>query len=205
MVDIKKSSTPGVTVIVPFHTNRERNGYLQRALNSIDRQTYPNVQVIAVRDELGQGAPATRHAGLMMANTPWVTFLDSDDEMDPHHIEAMVKCAENTGADYVYPWFRVRGGSDPFPMFFGKPWDNAQPHQTTVVTLVRTKLAQSVGFHDPTGAGNWPDGSQWGEDWIFTLKCMDAGANIVHLPQRTWTWHHHGANTSGQPDRGDAR
>lgn len=196
---------PLVTVVVPFHTQRETNGYLQRALTSIDRQTVGGVQVIAIRDEMEQGAPATRHAGLMLVDTPWVTFLDSDDEMDPHHIEAMLRCAEETGADYVYPWFRVRGGHDPFPMFFGQPWNNDQPHQTTVVTMVRTELAQSVGFGDPTGKGKWPDGAQWGEDWIFTLGCMEAGAKIVHHPERTWTWHHHGANTSGQPGRGDAR
>ena len=77
----------------------------------------------------------------------YVNFLDSDDEMDPNHVECLLICAEETGADYVYPWFRVKGGADPFPQFFGKPWDNDQPHQTTVVTMVRTELAQRVGFN----------------------------------------------------------
>lgn len=198
-------SKPEIMVVVLFHTHREVNGYLQRAVASIQRQTMPDVQVIAIRDEERQGAPATRHAGLMLVDTPWVAFLDSDDEMDPCHLERIYACAQETGADYVYPWFRVQGGSDPFPMFFGKPWDNAQPHQTTVVTLVRTELAQAVGFHDPSGKGNWPDGQQYGEDWLFTLGCMDKGAKIVHHPERTWTWHHHGANSSGMPGRGDAR
>lgn len=193
-----------ISVVVPFHTHRERNGYLQRAIASIQRQTMPDVQVIAVRDEERQGAPATRHAGLQLVDTPWVAFLDSDDEMDPHHLEAIYACAQETGADYVYPWFRVQGGSDPFPMFFGKPWDNDQPHQTTITTLVRTELAQSVGFIHPEG-GVFPDGNRAGEDWHFTLGCMAKGAKIVHHPERTWTWHHHGANSSGMPGNGDAR
>lgn len=198
-------SNAEITVVVPFHTYREQNGYLQRALASIQAQTFPDVQVIAIRDEERHGAAATRHAGLMMVDTPWVAFLDSDDEFDPHHLEAVYACAQETGADYVYPWFRVRGGNDPFPQFFGKPWDNRQPHQTTVTTLVRTELAQSVGFLYPDGGETFPDGNRAGEDWHFTLGCMAKGAKIIHHPQVTWTWHHHGANSSGQPGRGDAR
>lgn len=195
-----------ITVVVPFHTQREKNGYLRRALDSIHRQTIEGVQVIAVRDEERQGAAATRQAGLMLVDpkeTPWVAFLDSDDEMDPEHLEKCLATAEATGADYVYPWYRVKGGGDPMSKFFGKPWNNDQPHQTTVTTLVRTELAQGVGFHaryDVTAPGTRCSE----EDWGFTLGCMRAGAKIVHHPERTWTWHHHGANTSGLPSRGDA-
>src|SRR3546814_3019847 len=69
------------------------------------------------------------------------------DEMDPGHLEKCLETAEATGADYVYPWYRIgRGGHDPLGKFCGKPWDNNQPHETTITTLVRTELAQSVGF-----------------------------------------------------------
>lgn len=193
-----------ITVVVPFHTQRETNGYLRRALTSIETQTLEGVQVIAVRDEERQGAPATRHAGLMLADTPWVAFLDSDDEMDPIHLEHLLECADKTGADYVYPWYRVKGGGDPLAKFFGKPWNNSQPHETTVTTLVRTELAQSVGFLSSNDMAS-PDSKNSREDWFFTLGCMRAGAKIVHHPERTWTWHHHGANTSGLPGRGDSR
>lgn len=194
-----------VTVVVPFHPQRETNGYLDRAVRSIQCQTLPDVKVIAIRDDQKQGAAATRHAGLMMVNTPWVAFLDSDDEMDQHHLYMLLRWARQYGADYVYPWFRIGGsGADPFPQFFGKPWNNNEPHQTTVTTLVRTRLAQSVGFLYPDNGETFPDGNRAGEDWHFTLGCMSKGAKIMHLPERTWTWHHHGANTSGLPDRGDA-
>src|SRR3546814_18337618 len=97
------------------------------------------------------GAPMTRQHGLAMVDTEWTAFLDSDDEMDSDHIEHLLACAEDTGADYVYPWFRVQGGSDPFPMFYGRPWDDDAPHQTTITILVRTGLAQMVGFHNQIG------------------------------------------------------
>jgi glycosyltransferase involved in cell wall biosynthesis len=196
------NDTPQVTVVVPFHTQREASGYLQRALTSIDLQTVP-VKVIAIRDELGQGAPATREAGLQMVDTPWVSFLDSDDQMDPHHIEVLLRCAWETGADYVYSHYRVKGGGDPRPHMLGRPWDNNNPDQTTIVTLVRTELAKAVGFRDE-GDLKSPDRLYSGEDWRFTLGCIERGAKIVHHPEITWTWHHHGRNTSGLPGRGDA-
>jgi glycosyltransferase involved in cell wall biosynthesis len=183
-----------VSVVVPYHPARVTNGMLARAVASVNAQTAPH-KLITVEDTERQGAAATRQRGLDTATTEWVAFLDSDDEMDPDHIEQMLACAADTGADYVYPWFRVVGGSDPFPMFFGKPWDDAAPHCTTITILVRTELVREIGFH-----------GLYNEDWNFTLGCVAAGAKIVHLPRRSWTWHHHGSgNTSGMPDRGDAR
>jgi glycosyltransferase involved in cell wall biosynthesis len=183
---------PVVSVVVPYHAARKRNGMLQRAVDSVNAQTIPHL-LITVEDTTGQGAAATRQRGLDMVTTEWTAFLDSDDELDPTHLEQLLACAAETGADYVYPWFRVKGGKDPFPMFFGKPWDDAHPHSTTITILVRTGLAKLVGF---TGAG---------EDFRFTKGCVREGAQIVHHPARTWTWWHTGKNTSGRPDRGDAR
>lgn len=188
---------PQVTVVTPTHPAREGNGMLARAVASVRAQTVP-VHHIVELDTERSGAAATRQRGLDTVTTPWTAFLDSDDELDPDHIERLLKCAQETGADYVYPWFRVEGGRDPFPMFFGKPWDDDAPNSTTITILVRTGLAKRVGFvRDPSVQVS-------GEDFLFTLGCLAEGALIVHLPERTWTWHHHGRNSSGVPGVGDA-
>jgi glycosyltransferase involved in cell wall biosynthesis len=191
-------------VVTPFHEQRRANGMLERAAASVRAQTVP-VEHILAEDIHHMGAAITRHHGLALVDTEWTAFLDSDDEMDPDHIEQLLACAAETGADYVYPWFRVKGGTDPFPQFFGQPWDDDHPHQTTITILVRTGLAQMVGFQDAP-EDSMVGGQRGGEDWNFTLGCLAAGAKIVHFPKQTWTWHHHGGgNTSGRPDRGDAR
>jgi hypothetical protein len=189
---------PGVTVVTPFHEQRERNGMLDRAVASVAAQTVPVRHVLA-RDVHRMGAAITRAHGLALVDTEWTAFLDSDDEMDPDHVEQLLACVAETGADYVYPWFRVVGGTDPFPMFFGRPFDPACPNSTTITILVRTELAKEVGF------ARDPNVQVSGEDYAFTLGCIAAGARIVHLPRRSWTWFHGPQNTSGLPDRGDAR
>ena len=136
----------------------------------------------------------------MGLGTEWVAFLDDDDEFLPEHVDKLLSFAIATDADYVFPWFTVVGGGDPFPQHFGMPWNNDIPRQTTVTTLVRTELAQEIGFLRPTEGDN-VGGDVWGEDYQFTLECMKAGAKIMHLPERTWLWHHDSNNTSGRPDR----
>jgi hypothetical protein len=188
----------GVTVVTPFHEQRRANGMLERAARSVRAQTVP-VEHILAEDIHHLGAAITRAHGLALVDTEWTAFLDSDDEMDADHIEHLLACAKETGADYVYPWFRVAGGTDPFPMFYGRPFDPNAPSSTTITILVRTDLAKSVGFAtDPTVQVG-------GEDFRFTKDCVAAGARIIHLPRRSWTWWHHGLNSSGLPTRGDAR
>lgn len=188
----------GVTVVTPFHEQRRANGMLERAAASVRAQTVP-VHHILAEDIHHVGAAITRTHGLHLVDTEWTAFLDSDDELDPDHIEHLLTHAADTGADYVYPWFRVVGGTDPFPMFYGKPFDPAAPNSTTITILVRTELAKQIGFTRD------PNVQVGGEDFQFTLACINAGAKIVHLPRRTWTWHHGPQNSSGLPDRGDAR
>lgn len=185
-------------VTVALATIPPRADLLQRALASAAAQTHPAAAVTIAVDLRHDGAGATRNRALQAVQTPWVAFLDDDDEFLPEHLEALLACAMETGADYVFSWYEVVGGEDPRPEFFGKPFDPASPHQTTVTTLVRTELAQRIGYRN-VGDLHSPDRLYGGEDWRFCLDCNAAGAKIVHLPQITWRWFHHGWGQPGQP------
>jgi hypothetical protein len=169
----------------------------------------------------GQGAAPTRQRALMMAQTGWVAFLDSDDLFMPRHLELCMKHALETGADFVYAWFKIlqefadgtynviegdARGDGVFPLtHFTNDWDPENPIETTITTLVRTELAKEVGF-ETLDRGHKIN---TGEDRYFTLGCMAAGAKISHLKRKTWFWGHHqlpnkkAGNTSGFAGRGD--
>ena len=195
--------TNGITVVVPTHPARVRNGMTKRAVGSALGQTLMPAGIVMEIDRDQEGAAATRHRGLMRVTTEWVAFLDSDDQFKPCHLADLIGCAAQTDADYVYSWYEPAGfATDPLP-HFGKPFDPQHPTQTTITVLVRTALAQSVGFRPPPPDARI-DGERYGEDFQFTMECITAGARIVHLPKRTWIWNYHGRNTSGQAGRGDA-
>jgi hypothetical protein len=174
---------------------------LARALDSVWVQTRPPDAVSIAIDHGGLGAAATRNEAWQGLRTDWVAFLDDDDELDDIHLEACVTWAEEHDADMVYPWFTVRGGVDPFPHHFGKPWDPREPHQTTVTCLWRRDALEKIdGFPDPDDSLDG-EGNRVGEDYAAVLRLNDLGGRIVHLPERTWWWDHHLSNTSGLPWR----
>ena len=207
---------PTISVITPAHPARLRNGKLLRAQNSVAQQTcLPDAHIITV-DVDHEGACATRQRALMMAQTDWVAFLDSDDLFMPKHLEWMMKHALEKEADFVYAWFKIlqefSDGTyrvleeDPIfpPGHFLNDWNPDDPIETTITTLVRTKLAQEVGFQT-LNRGE----SNSGEDRYFTLGCMEAGGKISHLKRKSWYWSHHwvspsiSGNTGGIAGRGD--
>ena len=201
----------GITVVIP--TVPSRNLFLGRAVGSTSTQTMPPDAVIVVHDTGLEGAPIVRTRGLDLVQTPWVAFLDDDDELGPNHLEKLHHHAITTGADMVFPWFHVMGGQDPFPANEKKPWTIDDPHQTTVTMLVKTDAARAVGGFvgdedqvDPDCPGTDAEGHRAGEEYRFVLRLAAAGYKIEKLFERTWTWHHwqngpKPGNTSGMPSR----
>lgn len=193
-----------ITVVIPTHPARVKNGMTTRSVESVTMQTLPASAIIVENDIFKKGAPFTRNRALQKVDTEWVAFLDSDDQFKPHHLETLAHAAYEQGADYVWSWYEPVGfGADPLP-HFGKQFDRENPTQTTITTLVRADLAKSVGFHKPP-EGATIDGQRYGEDFAFTLDCYDAGAKFFHVADRTWLWNFHGMNTSGLPTNGDAK
>lgn len=201
-----------ITVLVPTHPARGEAGdpgsMLRRALDSVLRQELPPASTEVVLDADGKGSADTRNEGLPRVDTPWVAFLDSDDELLPSHLRVLAAEADRTGADVIYPGCRVVDGRGrPVQMReewgrFARPFDPELLRRFSylpVTSLVRADLAKLARFGPP---GH--DLASPYDDWGFYLRLLDLGARFVHLPAITWVWHHHGQNTSGQPTKGDA-
>lgn len=183
-----------VAVVVP--TIPPRRHLLTQAVDSVLAQTHPVAHLSIAVDLDHAGAWRTRGRALAAVDDSidWVQFLDDDDLLDEGHVELCLGHAAETGADYVFSWFRTDPpGRDPLG-HFGKPFDAAAPHHTTMMVLVRRPLAQAVGFTPPR-----PDQHAGGEDWRFLLGCLAANAHVSHYPAQTWTWRLHGRHTSGLP------
>lgn len=201
-----------IGVVTASHPARATNGFLERACKSVREQTLPAAGHFIVNDVDKRGAAWTRQKALEANVFPWTAFLDSDDWFHHRHLQRLAEVQHDTDADYVYTWFWLAYGqlgkerTTPYdtvfpPGHFRDPWDPANPRHTTITVLVRTELAREVGFVTVEDDGEIAH--RRGEDWEFTLGCNRLG-KIVHVPERTWYWHHHGLNSSGIPGRGDA-
>jgi glycosyltransferase involved in cell wall biosynthesis len=185
----------GITLIIPHIPVRP--DLLARALVSVDRQSlHPDVTLI-LTDNDREGAGAMRNRGIALADTEWVAFMDDDDELGAEHLATLCNHALETDGDVIWPWYNLAGNNtDPLPAaFFGRQWIATEPHSFPITTLVRTSYAKRVEFPKPMRD------DFGGEDFHFWLKLSELGAKFAHVEARTWTWHHHGGNTSGAPGR----
>lgn len=111
-----------ISVIVPVY-NVEN--YLDECLDSLERQTDSNIEIICVNDGSTDGSRAildararrlknmriidkpngglssARNAGIRAAQSEYVCFLDSDDLLAPFACEIMKKKLDETGADVL--------------------------------------------------------------------------------------------------------
>ena len=218
---------PGITVVIP--TIPPRAAQLERASRSVmsafhylAAHSEPlglpanfALYLQTVQDTGHNGAAVTRHAGLRDSFTTYTAFLDDDDEMLPHHLFKLLEGMLEHGADFAWSRFLITypdGSVLPGPAFLGKkafsPWNDDDPCETTITTMVNTGLAQACGGFIDVGEDGEVQPHQAGEDHKFALRMRLAGAEFFHVAEVTWRWHHWGTgkpglpgNTSGMPDR----
>ncbi|MGB8254003.1 MAG: glycosyltransferase [Pseudonocardiaceae bacterium] len=99
-------------------------------------------------------APFTRNSALAAVTTEWCAFLDDDDQWKPNRVQGLLEAAEETGTEVVCPWREMVGAGDPHPDRFGVLFDAEQLRGSfiAVTSLVRTKLAQQLGFYYRPGS-----------------------------------------------------
>ena len=170
-----------------------------RALSSVLTQTYSVSEICISLDIKKEGAWENRNNAIKMANSEWIAFLDDDDEFLPHHIGTLLTAAHEQQADVVWGWFDVIGGTDPFPINKSREWDINNPHIFPITCMVRRSLildANAKFMPDNHNHGAWEQ-----QDFPFWKSIHDAGGKFLAIPDTTWNWYHHRANTSGLPSR----
>ncbi len=127
---LDEMQSPLVSIIIPVY-NCEN--YLQECLQSVENQTYQNIEVVIIDDgssdqsiqiiegyvendrrlrllrmEKNGGVSGARNQGIEQSNGELLLFLDADDAIAPCYIESLVKEYLKTGAFLLgYPLLRV--------------------------------------------------------------------------------------------------
>lgn len=111
---------PLISVIVPVYNGQD---YLKNCIESIEKQTYKNLEVIVVNDGStddtasvcvrlsetydnlhvinteDRGVSAARNAGIDAAEGVFLTFVDADDRLRPKTLQVLYECIMRTGSD----------------------------------------------------------------------------------------------------------
>lgn len=205
-IPAERAPVGDVTVVMP--TIPGRDSLRERALASVRAQTLQPLETIVVTDRTRLGAAWARNLGAAQVTTTWLAWLDDDDEFLPHHLETLLAATQvaDPTPDLVYACMEVVGGRDPTAVAQDGQWVNPcgvpfgheqeqhlryQGNFIPVTYLVRAQLVREVGGMPPSG------GRGYEEDYQLLLRLLNVGARFLHVPQVTWRYHFHQANTGG--------
>ena len=193
-----------IAIIIPVY-NREK--LLMRTLQSVLRQTHRPLHLILVdnastdgsralmeqfrhdyaapdfrvtiADEPQSGAAAARNRGLSAADTEWVMFFDSDDEMSPSLVAGYAAAiARNRQADIIYTDVKIVG-DDGREQVKRSPRRNLlyetvfHSYLSTQRYIVRKKIVEAAGGWNPLLPA-------W-NDWELGLRLLLATSRAVKL------------------------
>jgi glycosyltransferase involved in cell wall biosynthesis len=200
-------SVNDITVCIATIPPRSRQ--LRQALASVAMQTLQPAAIVVEYDHEHRGAAATKNAAARRASTPWLAFLDDDDQFMPHHLDVL-RAAALSGQygmhvpDVVYSipeCPQLPGGRDPHGRY-GVPFDADELRRRSYIQT--TSLIRADLFHEAGGFQlpdrTMPDGSPCPyDDWGLWLAMLDLGARFLHVPEVTFIWNHWGRGASGVP------
>ncbi len=212
-----------VSVIVPVYKCQE---YLERCVNSIINQTYQNLEIILVDDgspdnsgaicdeffkkdkrikvvhQINSGVSVARNNGLKEATGKWVSFIDSDDYIEPNMYSEMVYAGEknevdlvlsdlsitengrkldvkiNLSADFKYGEKEIREDILPRFTFGGK--ENIGLFAPTTKLYKRQVITDNQVY--------FVEGLSWSEDTLFVVEFLANTKSLYYIPKEFYVY-----------------
>lgn len=190
-----------VSIIIPVFNQANK---LIKTLESIDKQSYQDYEVIIVNDgsidgvetlcaeylkklqtgnhylflnQENQGAPAARNRGFSESKGEYLLFCDADAVLYPRALEYMRSYLEaNPNASYAYSSFLW--GKKLFKLNdFDSEKLKRQPYIHTMSLIKRADYP----------AGGWDESIKKFQDWDLWLTMLEAGKIGVFVPQVLFT------------------
>lgn len=164
-----------VTVIIPvFGDAHPWMDMVARAASSVVHQSVPPASLVV---SVGETLQEARNRPGMRASTEWLCFLDADDELDRHYIEAMLSGAGDIRQPATLGV--VNGVEDDHSVLI-PPRPLEMSNYIVIGAFVRAELFRQVGgFRDYAAF----------EDWDLWRRCWAAGAQIGTVPQAVYRVH----------------
>lgn len=186
---------PEVSIIIPVGKGHEEA--VKDALHSVEGQTFRMWECIVVNDtgdtldltgfpwahvydgiSNGIGAGASRNRGVRLANAPFIVFLDADDMLKPHFLQATLEAYKQHGR-YAYTDWLTRDDKMVYTTHETLPYslDNFRQHPSIhpITTLLPRKWFEAVGGFDETMPAF--------EDVDLYLKLMVKGFCGIRVPE----------------------
>ncbi len=205
----KKWDGPLVSVIIPCY-NYGR--YLDEALQSVLRQTFPNWEVLIVDDgstdqstieklteiekrsyakvkivrQSNAGVSAARNNGIRSARGKYICCLDADDCLEPTYLEKCLLVLESRNLDLCYTHVQLIG--DESWVWKTVEFDVQRILKDNCVStaaVFKKSIWQKAGRYNTNMHHGW-------EDWDFWISVAEAGGSGAVIPEPLFIYRRHG-------------
>lgn len=195
----------GISVVIPVYN---RANLLPATLRSLLAQSVPAGEILVVDDgstdgsaevaesfgepvrvirQANAGPGAARNRGFAESRGEYIHFFDSDDLALPNKHEVQLAALKESGADIAYgPWVKGRIGETSFHPEGLVLQQEGLPEGDLVESLMTfwSIVPHACLFRRSIieGTGGFPEELFAGEDQVMFLRCLLAGAKVVHSP-----------------------
>ena len=180
---------PIISVIVPVYKAEK---YLHRCVDSILAQTYTDFELLLINDgspdncgaicdeyaikdsrvrvfhKENGGASTARNLGLDEAKGEWITFVDSDDWIEPNMYEEMISAAKQYMVDAVYCDMVMEGTSTSVTLQYNSQYNDHQlmydclapvnvVYFSVCNKLISRRIFDKYNLRAAIGANMWED------------------------------------------------
>lgn len=210
------TNTPLITIIVPVYNAKK---YLRDCIESILSQTYHNLEIILIDDgstdgsekfvddyaksdkrikvvhQKNMGLSDARNTGLKHATSKYITFVDSDDRIEPNMIENLFNALIDSQADIAICSFK-----EIYPNSKTKGFSHNYPKQVFTTEQALANMLQENGFMVSATMKLFPTNYFKGikfpvdklhEDVGTTYKLIMEAKKIVFIPNEYYVYVHH--------------
>ena len=210
------NNNPLISIIIPVYNTKK---YLRDCIESVFSQTYRNLEIILIDDgstdgsgqlvddyaksdrrvkvihQKNQGLSGARNTGLKHVTGKYVTFIDSDDRIEPDMIKGLLDALKESGANIAMCSFKEK-----YPNGRTKSFNNHHHRQVFAPASALTNMLQEKGFMVSTTMKLYP--SEFFKDIEFptgklhedvgtTYKLIMKADKIVFIPNEYYIYVHH--------------
>ncbi|RLY92282.1 glycosyltransferase [Kocuria tytonicola] len=227
------ADAPLVSVVIAVYNGQELVG---QAISSVLRQTHPRVEVLVVDDgstdhtaevlagyttverpgrtvqvltQENAGCGAARNRALGLVSGDFITFLDADDELLPHHLETLLaryeQLQEHPGRErtvvYANGWLCTPSGINPERVQYRERMPGPEEQRSVILEynigslygLFPRSFFEEVGAFDPEQV--------FVEDWELWLRAIYSGWRFDRVDRVTSILAWSGGSMQSQRDR----
>ncbi|WP_156481115.1 glycosyltransferase family 2 protein [Variovorax sp. PAMC 28711] len=215
--------TPRISIVMP--TYNARSVWLREAVESVQRQIYPNWELciaddasssaesralvaelaasdarikVVFRPENGHISAASNSA-LELATGEWIALMDHDDVLSEHALFWIADCIDrNPKARLIYSdEDKIDEEGVRSSPYFKSNWNLDLFYSHNMFSHLGVFRADLV-----RRVGGFRLGMQGSQDWDLVLRCMEKidASQILHVPRVLYHWRIHAESTAGSAD-----